>query len=164
MVKIAALLATLCAIPICAALGGTSDLPPDSVPGSINPAVTQDNIKSTICVPGWTKTVRPPVSYTNKLKAQQMKDIGLAGDPHLYEEDHRVPLECGGNPTDTKNLSPELWVAPYGAHVKDVIETTMHRRVCNGTITLAQCRSIFLAPHDWRDDYDKLFGPRGARN
>ena len=30
-----------------------------TVPGATNPAVTQDNIKSTICVSGWTKTIRP---------------------------------------------------------------------------------------------------------
>lgn len=38
------------------------------VPGAVNPAVTQANIQRTICVPGWTRTVRPPVPYTNALK------------------------------------------------------------------------------------------------
>ncbi|MGW4994883.1 hypothetical protein ACWEQ3_46110 [Streptomyces mirabilis] len=37
---------------------------PDSscTPGSYNPNVTQSNIHSTICVSGWTATVRPPTS------------------------------------------------------------------------------------------------------
>src|SRR5664279_936918 len=43
---------------------------PDSscTPGAMDPKVTQDNIDQTICVSGYTKTVRPPVSYTNSLK------------------------------------------------------------------------------------------------
>ncbi|MEU1596054.1 hypothetical protein ABZ468_25155 [Streptomyces sp. NPDC005708] len=31
-------------------------------PGAYNPDVTQSNIHSTICVSGWTATVRPPTS------------------------------------------------------------------------------------------------------
>jgi hypothetical protein len=52
---------------------------PDSscTPGSYNPDVTQSNIHSTICVSGWTDTVRPSTSYTNPLKAQG----GLRGGP-----------------------------------------------------------------------------------
>ena len=34
-------------------------------PGVLNPDVTQANIDSTICVHGWTRTIRPPTSYTN---------------------------------------------------------------------------------------------------
>ena len=29
-------------------------------PGAIDPGIKQDNIADTICVPGYTKTVRPP--------------------------------------------------------------------------------------------------------
>ena len=41
-------------------------------PGATNPEVTQENIHDTICVKGWTDTVRPPSSYTNKLKTTQL--------------------------------------------------------------------------------------------
>lgn len=41
------------------------DLPdPQLTPGVTNPDVTQATIDKTICVPGWTKTIRPPASYT----------------------------------------------------------------------------------------------------
>lgn len=30
-----------------------ADLPPSMTPGAINPAVTQDNIAATVCVPNW---------------------------------------------------------------------------------------------------------------
>src|SRR5205807_8666163 len=41
-------------------------------PGARNPSVTQATIRRTICVRGWTRTVRPPTSYTNGLKLKQM--------------------------------------------------------------------------------------------
>jgi hypothetical protein len=41
---------------------------PKITPGALNPKVRQSTIKKTICVRGGTKTVRPPVSYTNALK------------------------------------------------------------------------------------------------
>jgi hypothetical protein len=40
---------------------------PVSTPGVVNPDVTQANIGSTICRHGWTRTIRPPVEYTNAL-------------------------------------------------------------------------------------------------
>jgi hypothetical protein len=141
--------------------GIASDLPPDRSPGATNPGVTQDNLAQTACKPNWDKTVRPPVSYTNKLKRAQMAALGLTGEPRSLEEDHRIPLICGGHPRSPLNLYPEPWVGPYGAHVKDVLESYEHRRLCRGEISLAECQAIFLAPHDWRDDYDRIYGPRG---
>jgi len=55
--------------------GGLPD--PKCTPGSINPSVTQDNIHNTICVAGYSKNVRPPVSYTAPLKIKLMKSYGL---------------------------------------------------------------------------------------
>jgi hypothetical protein len=51
------------------------DLPDKTrTPGVANPAVTQDNIDQTICVSGWTATIRPSSSYTSKLKIEQIKE------------------------------------------------------------------------------------------
>ena len=83
---------------------------PACTPGEIDPAVTEDNLQTTICHSGYTQTIRPPVSYTNKLKKQQISDYGYQdirmGD---YEEDHFISLELGGSPTDPKNLWPEYY-------------------------------------------------------
>ena len=49
---------------------------PARTPGAINPAVTQANIDSTICVRGWTKTVRPLERYTEALKRRQIREYG----------------------------------------------------------------------------------------
>ena len=45
-------------------------------PGVADPAVTQGNIRSTICVSGYTATVRPPSAYTDALKRKQMRAYG----------------------------------------------------------------------------------------
>ena len=73
-------------------------------PGAINPHVTQDNATLTVCVAGWTRTIRPASSYTSRLKAQQMRALYLPGKARDYEEDHLVPLGVGGHPTHHRNL------------------------------------------------------------
>ena len=107
------------------------------VPGVLNPDVTQSNIGSTICVHGWTSTVRPPVEYTNELKAKQMRAYGEAGDPSGYQEDHLISLELGGDPTDPRNLWPEPY--PRAGDV-DRIENELNGEVCSGKLTLAEAQ------------------------
>ena len=50
-------------------------------PGVVNPDVTQATIAATICRRGWTRTIRPPVSYTNELKRKGLRSTGFAGRP-----------------------------------------------------------------------------------
>ncbi|HEV8461276.1 MAG TPA: hypothetical protein VGQ38_11260 [Gaiellaceae bacterium] len=103
-------------------------------PGVINPDVTQARLRDTVCKHGWTRTVRPPTSYTNALKRQQLRAYGLRGPPSAYQEDHLISLELGGNPTDPRNLWPEPY--PRASHV-DQIENELNRQVCTGQLTLA---------------------------
>lgn len=127
----------------CHARGMLPD--PTCTPGAVNPAVTQANIKRTICKSGWTATVRPPASYTNKLKAQQIAAYGYAdADPHSYEEDHLISLELGGAPADPKNLWPEH---PQAPNPKDKVENRLHRQVCAGTLSLAEAQREIAT--DW---------------
>ncbi len=104
-------------------------------PGVLNPDVTQATIRATICTPGWTRTVRPPVSYTNALKAKGLLQYGLRGPPSAFQEDHLISLELGGNPTDPRNLWPEPY--PRAADV-DKIENELNHLVCTGRISLAE--------------------------
>ena len=106
-------------------------------PGVLNPEVTQATIGSTICVHGWTRTVRPPVSYTNHLKEVQLRQAGLHGALSAFQEDHLVSLELGGNPTDARNLWPEPY--PRAAQV-DRIENQLNHAVCTGALTLAEAQ------------------------
>jgi len=106
---------------------------PVRTPGVLNPDVTQATIGSTICVRGWTRTVRPPVEYTNALKARQMRAYGEAGPSSAYQEDHLISLELGGHPTDPRNLWPE----PYPrASAVDQIENDLNAKVCDGSLSL----------------------------
>jgi hypothetical protein len=106
-------------------------------PGVLNPAVTQATLRSTVCKAGWTRTIRPPVSYTNALKTRQLAAAHLRGPPSAYQEDHLISLELGGSPTDPRNLWPEPY--PRAAAV-DRIENDLNHRVCAGTLSLAEAQ------------------------
>jgi len=104
-------------------------------PGVLNPDVTQATIAETICTHGWTRTIRPPSSYTSALKVEQMREYGVGGDPSGYQEDHLISLELGGHPTDRRNLWPEP--NPRALDV-DRVENELNAQVCSGEITLAE--------------------------
>ena len=106
-------------------------------PGVLNPVVTQATIASTICRRGWTRTIRPPVEYTNVLKRRQVHQYGLRGPPSAFQEDHLISLELGGNPVDPRNLWPEPY--PRAAAV-DQVENDLNRRVCSGSLSLAEAQ------------------------
>jgi len=136
---------TLTAACVVAGIGagvGTAQASTCSQSGVYYSAVTQSNINSTICVSGWTATVRPPTSYTNPLKAQGIIDYGYS-DTNMsdYEEDHMIPLELGGSPRDPRNLWPEPHYGTKTAYTKDGVETKFKNAVCAGTITLSAARS-----------------------
>ena len=136
LVAAAAVVAT--ALPRCSAGPSGSRILRASwrmTPGVLNPDVTQATIASTICRRGWTKTIRPPVSYTNALKQLGLRQYGLRGPPSAFQEDHLISLELGGNPTDPRNLWPEPY--PRAAAV-DQLENELNHLVCSGKITLAE--------------------------
>jgi hypothetical protein len=117
---------------------------PSLTPGALNPAVTQATVGSTICVSGWTATIRPSESFTNELKVEQIGQYSYSDtSTSSYEEDHLISLELGGAPADPRNLWPEPYTIsladgrPTGAHTKDGFETKLKSEVCAGTITLA---------------------------
>jgi hypothetical protein len=180
---------------------GPAEIYPDPVrtPGAANPQVTQQNIKDTICNPHWsTKLVRPPAGYTSKLKRKQLREYGdtvhqaraelinrnngkvdttrcvaRSDNPACYEEDHLIPLEDGGDPTDPRNLWPEAyntkvgWVI-MGAHQKDIVEGFIHDEICYGipnskkasyipattSITLKRGQEILAG--DWYACYESI--------
>lgn len=88
--------------------------------------------KAKLCVSGYSATVRPPVSYTNKLK---VKWTPLGHKPSEYELDHYIPIALGGSPTDPNNLWLQKW---DDAKVKDVQENLLHRDLCKGIYTVEQ--------------------------
>jgi hypothetical protein len=110
---------------------------PSLTPGALNPDVTQATIRQTICSRGWTKTVRPPASYTSALKLVQIREYGFVGGPVDYQEDHFISLELGGAPRDPHNLWPER--RPRAEQV-DTIENELNAKVCSGELSLAEAQ------------------------
>jgi hypothetical protein len=110
---------------------------PVRTPGVLNPDVTTATIRSTICVAGWTRTVRPPTSYTDELKRRQMLEYGAGGSPHDYQEDHLISLELGGDPRDPRNLWPQP--RPWADRV-DRTENELNDAVCSGRLSLADAQ------------------------
>jgi len=125
---------------------GLYELPdPRCTPGSLNPAVTQATIYSTICKSGWTSTVRPPESVTEPEKIANMDAYGDRGRTSEFEYDHQVPLELGGAVNDPHNLWPEPdYSARAGFYLnpKDHLERALNRQVCSGRMALSQAQHL----------------------
>jgi hypothetical protein len=123
----------------CHALGSGDYSRPDPrcTPGALNPAVRQATIDQTICVSGWTSTVRPPESVTEAEKRASLAAYGDSGPLSDYEYDHFVPLELGGAVNDPRNLWPEPGASP---NPKDEVESALREQVCAGRMTLAQAQ------------------------
>ena len=141
---------------------------PAFTPGATNPQVSQETIGQTICASGWTATVRPPETYTEKIKhleaggggkviyqdaTYQVHGFELA-DPAIFhfELDHLVPLELGGAPADPRNLWLEPYEAPKGpaaagtgAQSKDAVENAARSAVCSGRVSLVDAQRAIAA-------------------
>lgn len=131
-----------------------------SILGANSPHCTsKDDLPDPTCTPGVisetdaytvchrsTKTIRPPVSYTDSLKIEQIKEYGYTDtNPRDYEEDHLIPLELGGSPEDPRNLWPEPGGSPNS---KDQIENLCHQKVCSGEISLSDAQKEIAS--DWK--------------
>ncbi len=127
-------------------------------PGALNADVTQATISTTICVAGWTATVRPSSTYTNGVKAKLLREHGLQlSDADRFELDHVVPLALGGHPRRIENLWLQPWVGEWSARRKDQLEVRLKNLVCDGALPLAMARHDIAA--DWRAAWRKLLGP-----
>ena len=123
-------------------------------PGAIDASITQSNIQTTICVRGYTKTVRPPAYYTNSLKKKQMAAYGYTdNNPAHYEEDHLIPLSIGGNPSDPANLWPQPRLSEWNAEKKDILEFKLYKLVCDGAVTLDDARHQIST--NWIETYKR---------
>ena len=122
----------------------------DRTPGATNPDITSETQDDTICARGqWsTKSVRPPASFTNKLKAAQLATYYRGqGAPKDVEEDHLIPLTLGGCPTCETNLWPQPRSGEHSASEKDRCEVRANKEVCEGLISLEEAQQGIA--HDW---------------
>lgn len=128
---------------------GTDPLPdPHCTPGALNPQVTQSTISSTICVSGYTSTIRPPESITEPEKRASASAYGYTGSFWTAEYDHLVPLELGGDPNDPANL----WIEPNDnpnatsfTNSKDELENRLNSLVCSGALSLSTAQKAIAS-------------------
>ena len=123
-------------------------------PGDIDPRVTQENIRTTICTSGYSASVRPPESVTNKIKKEELAAYGDPDTMSDNELDHLVSLELGGCPDCVANLWPEPYNIPMGAHEKDVVENYLHKQVCDGAMSLHAAQAAIAT--NWESVYNSL--------
>lgn len=153
------------ALLIALALFGTTamagDLPdPNLTPGATDPEVSAANVKESICKVThftWTEGHMPPASFLENIEKEQLKAYRYE-DSNLkhYQMDHLIPLSLGGNPTDPKNIWPQVLVTKWSARRKDYLEEVMHDKVCKGELTLAEAQDVFRT--NWIEGYKKYIG------
>ena len=136
-----------CAAKVVDAATGEYLPDPACTPGAADPAVTQENIDSTICTSGYTATVRPPASNTEKVKAESLREYGQV-PMKTTEYDHLISLELGGT-NSVSNLWPEpnKSSATGTTNPKDAVENTLHRAICAHKVTLSAAQEAIA--HDW---------------
>jgi hypothetical protein len=126
--------------------------PPDPK-RTYNPAVTQETIQQTICVKGWTDTVRPPFYITQVIKKRLLIAQGMTWDRHGdFELDHVVPLCAGGELGDLEHTSNFQLQINKEAKRKERLERKIGCLICTGQVTLADGRAAF---EDWQSSYGK---------
>ncbi len=158
-------------LALAAALAGCSTVPqgartpeqarPTSrVPArALNPDVRPETVQQTICVPGYTASVRPSTSFTNGVKLKLMRDSNLPADRASdFELDHRVALALGGHPRALENLSLQPWEGEAGAKRKDRLERRLQQLVCAGKVALDRAQGALY--FDWEAAYVEFVGSR----
>lgn len=115
----------------------------------LNPDVTPQTIHRTICVKGYTDTVRPSTHYTNGIKFRLMRQAGiLETEASDWALDHKVPLVLGGHPRALDNL--QLLTAKENGR-KARVEVKLQCLVCSGQVSLAEAQAAMEG--GWREAY-----------
>ena len=124
-------------------------------PGAVFATTSVD----TICVSGYTKTVR---SVSTKLKRQVYAQYNLPYPPPsgTYEADHFIPLGLGGN-NDIANLFPEAGEPRPGFKEKDIVENYLRQQVCAGDLPLPRAQEAIA--EDWLAVYNAIPASEVAR-
>ena len=135
-------------------------LPPRTVPGAIDPAITQANIDTTICRPGYARSARPPFAVTDALKRRLMAMQHPGAAMADYELDHLIPISIGGAPLDRRGL----WLQPRrgqaNAGDKNVLAYVLWRLVCEHRVPLETAQDAIA--RDWTEAYSRYATPENV--
>jgi hypothetical protein len=126
-------------------------------PGAADPAVTQSNIVTTICLSGYAASLTPPAAVLAPYFLRALKDYGMSPAPTI-QFDYLIPISLGGA-SATANLWPEpnAAAATNSSNPKDLVESELNAAVCAGTITLAT--AVQAIDTNWEDAESMLSLP-----
>ena len=137
-----------------------ASLPPAEVSGATDPAITQINIGTTICRPGYSGSVRPSYAITGPLKRRLMEAQHPGASAADYELDHLIPISLGGAPLDQR----DLWLQPRGGQAnagdKNVLAYVLWRLVCEGRVPLVTAQADIS--NDWIKAYQVYATPENV--
>jgi hypothetical protein len=125
---------------------------------ALNRDVTSVTAKQTICVTGYSKTIRPPSHDTEQIKARLL--LAASIEPSRisdFELDHIIPLSLGGHPRDLTNLELQPWAGEHGARRKDALELRLHNLVCRDGVSLNEAQACIA--EDWYTCASKYLEP-----
>ena len=135
-------------------------LPPPETSGAVDPAITQANIDTMVCRPGYAHAARPHHAVTGPLKRHLM-DAHHPGERMAdYELDHLIPISLGGAPFDKR----DLWLQPRhgqaNAADKNVLAYVLWRLVCEQRVPLQTAQAAIS--HDWTKAYSTYATPENV--
>ena len=126
-------------------------LPPPGTPGAIDPAVSQANIDTTICRPGYARAARPTYAVTDAYKRHLMAVQHPGERLADYELDHLIPISIGGAPFDER----DFWLQPRhgraNAGDKNDLAFVLWRLVCEHRVPLRTAQHAIST--DWTRAY-----------
>jgi hypothetical protein len=135
-------------------------LPPRETPGAVDPAITQGNIDTTICVPGYAQAARPSYAVTGPLKRRLMQMQHPGESLADYELDHLIPISIGGAPLDLR----DLWLQPRDGQAnagdKNVLAYVLWRLVCTHRLPLETAQSAIRS--NWTKAYQTYATPKNV--
>lgn len=118
---------------------------------ALNPDVSQETIQQTICVKGYSATVRQSTTYTNPIKYRLMRQDGIPeSESSGWALDHRIPISLGGHPRSLGNL--QLLTAKENSR-KSRIEVKLLCYVCVGQMPLSHAQQEIAG--GWQAAYRK---------
>ena len=149
---------------VLASTGVQLGLPdPRLTPGSSTPAVTQENIRYTICRPGWTQSLRAQASVQQALKVELIGQYSYADKvPSHYALDSLIPMSLGGLSSDRKNSWPLPLEGEWSAKKKNELENVLHTLVCNGQLPLHDAQTAISS--NWIEAYKKYVPQQTRRH
>ncbi|GMN04460.1 hypothetical protein [Erythrobacter sp. MTPC3] len=123
-----------------------------SIPGAIDPAITQADLDNTICDPAFLTRAETSPSWKAEMRRRMVDQSYRGQDPALFELDQLVPVKLGGARMTVQNLWLQPWSGPTGAWNKNRIEDELHRQVCARQIPLKVAQQLIA--RDWKQVFD----------